>query len=396
VKDGFSGRIISTHATRSQSTIMLLDSAHIQERDVEYYNTRERKKRKGSKKEKLREALYDSHNVAEAMGLFVTYGYDQWVRIHDKVRVIFRDAGHILGSASVTLEIEENGKTRTFGFTGDIGRPNRPILRDPRQMPPVDFLICESTYGDKLHEGQPAETKHFLSVIKNTCVERGGKVIIPAFSVGRTQEIVYLLDRLASGGDLPKIPVFVDSPLAVNATQIYGSHPECYDDELHEYLLMDDNPFGFNDLHYVRSVEGSKALNEMKEPCIIISSAGMMNFGRIRHHLYNHIENPNNTILVVGYCTPDTTGGHIRSGANAVRIFGEWKMVNARVEIMDSFSAHGDQHEMRDFIQNQKTGNPEVFLVHGEYDTQQVFRDFLEGEGFRKVQIPEMGQILDL
>lgn len=396
VRDGFNGKIYSTHATRSLSTIMLLDSAHIQVRDVEYYNNKLRKKRSGQKREELRDPLYDARDVARTMDMFVGCGYDKWQRIHDKVKVLFRDAGHILGSASVTLEINENGKTRTLGFSGDIGRPERPILRDPKPMPELDFLICESTYGDRLHESGPAEMDRFLSIIRNTCVTKGGKLIIPAFSVGRTQEIVYLLDRLESAGELPKIPVYVDSPLAINATQIFGSHPECFDNDLHEYLLIDENPFGFNDLHYVRSTEGSKALNSMQDPCIIISSSGMMNFGRVRHHLYNSIESKKNTILVVGYCSPDTTGGQIKNGAAAVRILGDWKMIHADVEVMDSFSAHGDKKEMRDFISNQLPGNPQLFLVHGEEDTQKSFKGYLEGEGFKKIEIPDLGERFDL
>ncbi len=228
---------------------------------------------------------------------------------------MYNDAGHILGSAGVTLEIKENGKTTLFGFTGDIGRPNRPILRDPQPMPECDYLICESTYGDKLHESSPNEMERFLQVIKNTYIEKRGKLIIPAFSVGRTQEIVYMLDQLNTANQLPPIKVYVDSPLAVNATTVYGAHPECFDDQLNKYLLIDQNPFGFNSLTYIRDVEQSKALNTSQEPCIIISSSGMMNAGRVKHHLFNNIEDPRNTFLIVGYCTPDTPGGKLRAGA---------------------------------------------------------------------------------
>ncbi|MDX1407522.1 MAG: MBL fold metallo-hydrolase, partial [Saprospiraceae bacterium] len=215
VKDGFNGQIISTHATRSLCSIMLLDSAYIQERDVEYYNRKLIKKRSKSKRKKFRVPLYTSEHVKPTMDLFITCGYDRWATIRSGVRVLFRDAGHILGSSSVTLEITEHGKTRTLAFSGDIGRPDRPILRDPRSMPPADFVIAESTYGNREHAAGPAEFDRFLSIIKHTCVDKGGKLIIPAFSVGRTQEIVYLLDRMESDGRLPKLPVYVDSPLAV-------------------------------------------------------------------------------------------------------------------------------------------------------------------------------------
>ena len=396
VKDGFRGNIISTHATRSLCSIMLLDSAYIQERDVGYYNKKLIKKRSKSKWKNIRTALYTAEHVTPTMELFITCAYNRWAPIRPGVRVVFRDAGHILGSSSVTLEISEGGKTRTLGFSGDIGRPNRPILRDPVIMPAADFVIAESTYGDKEHESGPAEFDRFLSIIKHTVVTKRGKLIIPAFSVGRTQEIVYLLDQLESSGQLPKIPVYVDSPLAVNATEIFGSHPECFDDALHEYLLIDDNPFGFNDLNYVRDVKVSKGLNTSTEPCIIISSSGMMNFGRIRHHMYNNIEDPKNTFLIVGYCSPDTPGGLLKAGAEALRIFGDWKMVKADVVIMDSFSAHGDRKEMKEVLANQRGTASHMFLVHGEIDRQEKFREYLESDGFKGIHIPELGEEVQL
>ena len=291
VKDGFNGTIYSTHATRSLCAIMLLDSAFIQERDVEYYNKRLARK-KHKKNKHPRNPLYTVDDVKPVMDRFVTASYNQWVTITHGVEIMYKDAGHILGSAGVVLKINENGKETLFGFTGDIGRPDRPILRDPIPLPPVDYLICESTYGDKEHENTPEQSEHFLRVIKETCIENKGKLIIPAFSVGRTQEIVYMLDRMETHGMLPKIKVYVDSPLAVNATEVFGAHPECYDNDLNTYLLKDDNPFGFRDLTYIREVEKSKALNDSDEPCIIISSSGMMNAGRVKHHLANNIEKP--------------------------------------------------------------------------------------------------------
>ncbi|PHN05608.1 MBL fold metallo-hydrolase RNA specificity domain-containing protein [Flavilitoribacter nigricans] len=397
VKDGFKGNIISTHATRSLCAIMLLDSAHIQEKDAEFYNTRILpKKRKKGKDVSYREPLYTKDDVEVTMDRFVGYPYNQWFRINEDVEVLFKDAGHILGSASVTLRIRENGETKMFGFTGDVGRPNRPILRDPQRMPEVDYLICESTYGGKDHEAPPAEMDHFLRIIKETCVERKGKLIIPAFSVGRTQEIVYMLDQLETAGKLPKIPVYVDSPLAVNATMIFGTHPECYDKQLHEYLLIDDNPFGFNSLTYVRKVEVSKSLNNRTEPCIIISSSGMMNAGRVKHHLFNSIDQDKNTLLIVGYCSPETPGGKLRSGAEEIRLFGEMKPVRARIEIMDSFSAHADRNELLDFVEHQKGKLKTLFLVHGTIERQEKFRDMLNENGFGDVQIPQLGESIKL
>ena len=395
VKDGFSGCIHSTHATRSLCSIMLLDSAKIQERDAEYHNKRLKKKKKSKRKPK--EPLYRSENVTDAMNLFVGYAYERWFRISDEVEVFFRDAGHILGSASVTLRItEKNGKQTMLGFSGDIGRPDRPILRDPLPMPEVDYLICESTYGDKDHTGKPGEEEKFLRIIKETCVEKRGKLIIPAFSIGRTQEIVYMLDQMETAGVLPKIPVYVDSPLAVNATTIFGAHPECYDNDLHEYMLLDDNPFGFNDLTYVKDVALSKQLNYSHEPCIIISSSGMMNAGRVRHHLYNSIENKKNTFLIVGYCSPNTPGGMLKNGVTSIKLYGERKQVIADIETMDSFSAHADRQEMLQFIDNQKKGLKKLFLVHGEKKTQEKFTTFLNKNGLKDVVIPKLGQEIEL
>jgi len=390
VKEGFRGPIHSTHATRSLCTIMLLDAAFIQEKDAEYFNKKNAVKH-SQEGVTLREALYTSQDVDATMKLFIGYGYDQWHSIHPDVKVMYSDAGHILGSASVLLEIKENGKVTRIGFTGDIGRPHRPILRDPQPMMECDYLICESTYGDKVHESQPNEMERFLKVIKKTCIENRGKLIIPAFSVGRTQEIVYMLDQASTANRLPPIKVYVDSPLAVNATSVYGSHPECYDNELNKYLLIDQNPFGFNSLTYIREVEQSKALNTSHEPCIIIASSGMMNAGRVKHHLYNNIEDPRCTFLIVGYCTPETPGGKLRNGAAGLKIFNEYKQVRAQVEVMDSFSAHGDRDEMYSFINNQKKNLKKLFLVHGEYDTQQSWKSFLGENGFGQVEIPAKG-----
>ncbi len=395
VRDGFQGIIHSTHATRSLCSIMLLDSAHIQVKDAEYANRRKARRAKG-KAFKPREPLYVIEDVKPTMDLFATYGYNRWFSIHPDVDVLFRDAGHILGSATVTLRIREQGKTRFVGFTGDVGRPDRPILRDPQPMPEVDFLLCETTYGDRLHEAKPQETDRLLGIIRETCIERKGKLIIPAFSVGRTQEVVYMLDQMETEGKLPRVPVFVDSPLAVNATMIFGSHPECFDEDLNEYMLIDDNPFGFNQLTYVRSVDMSKELNVMQEPCIIISSAGMMNAGRIVHHLKHGISDPRNTFLLVGYCTPETPCGQLRDGKEEIRIFGETKPVRARIERMESFSAHADRKELLDFIRPQAGRVKRVFLVHGTLDRQESFRDYLLENGFDDVAIPRLGETVEL
>lgn len=388
VRDGFRGEIYATHATRSLCAIMLLDSAKIQERDAEYENKKNKKKKK---KKPLVRPLYQTKDVGETMKLFCGMPYDRWFRIHSNVEIQYRDAGHILGSANVTLKIFENGRETLLGFSGDIGRPDRPILRDPQKMPEVDYLICESTYGDRNHISKPEETDKVIEIIKETCLKNRGKLIIPAFSVGRTQEIVYLLDQFENAGILPHVPVYVDSPLAVNATEVFGAHPECYDNELNEYLLTDDNPFGFNNLTYVRNVELSKELNFSHEPCVIISSSGMMNAGRVRHHLYHNISSARNTFLIVGYCSPDTPGGMLLKGIEHIKMYGELKPVLARIERMDSFSAHGDKDEMLGFLSNQRRLK-KIFLVHGEYETQVAFRSYLEKPFRVPVEIPGLGQ----
>ena len=391
VKDGFQGRIFATHATRSLCAILLLDSAFIQEKDAEYYN------KKHGKFGKSKKPLYVRADVKPAMERFVGLPYDRWERITDKVELQYRDAGHILGSASVTLRIKRaDGTTTTLGFTGDIGRPNRPILRDPQPMPECDYILCESTYGDREHELKPNEMEKFLNIVKNTCVEKRGKLLIPAFSVGRTQEVVHMLDQLESAGKLPKIKVFVDSPLAVNATTVFGAHPECYDAELQEYMLTDENPFGFNDLTYIQDVRESKALNFLPGPAIIISASGMMNAGRSKHHLRNTMGNPNNTIFIVGYCAPGTPGGRIRDGVEGLKLYGEYHELRADVVVMDSFSAHGDRSEMIDFLQNQKKTCKQIFLVHGTLDRMESFGEGLLENGFKSWKAPELREVVEL
>lgn len=392
VKDGFNGTVYSTHATRSLCSIMLLDSAKIQESDVEWYNKKllKKKKTKNSTSKKLREPLYTSEDVSPTMDLFIGCNYEKWIKVNDEVSFLYRDAGHILGSASVTLKITENGKETMVGFSGDIGRPNRPILRDPKPMPELDYLICESTYGDREHEDAPAQSEKLLNIIKEVH-EKQGKLIIPAFSVGRTQEIVYMLDQMETQGLLPKLPIYVDSPLAVNATMIFGAHPECFDNDLNQYLLIDDNPFGFNNLNYIKHVEDSKQLNSMSGPMIIISSSGMMNAGRVKHHLYNNIENPNATLLLVGYAAPYTPAGILKTGVEELKLFGEMKDVNITIKEMDSFSAHADRKEIVDFIKNQKKLK-KIFLVHGEPKAQESFKTYLGEHGFNDVLIPKKKQ----
>jgi len=387
VKDGFKGDIFCTSATRDLAEMMLLDSAKIQETDA-YYSNKRRKKR-GEPQDVV--PIYVTRDAKNCMRNFVGVGYDKLHRINDKVSVKFRDNGHILGSASITLRIKRGSKETCLGFTGDIGKPKRPILKDPGAMDDLDFLLCESTYGGRTHNTMPRDSQNLLDIINETCVTKKGKLLIPAFSVGRTQEIIYVLDRLEKEGKLPKIPVYVDSPMAINATEIFKLHPECFDDEILNYMLTDPNPFGFADLKYVRKAEDSKKLNTSKGPAIIISASGMITAGRIRHHVFNNIENENTTILIVGYCAPGTLGALLRNGAKRVRIFRKDLRVKARIEVLDSFSAHGDQAEMIGFLSNlNRERLKNLFLVHGEKDRQEIFKSALEKHGFLNIKIPKL------
>jgi metallo-beta-lactamase family protein len=286
----------------------------------------------------------------------------------------------------------ENGSETIFGFTGDVGRWDRPIIKDPVLMPELDYLICESTYGGEFHDEMPGDMNQLLDIVKETCVENKGKIVIPAFSVGRTQEIVYMLDKLESSGKLPHIPVYVDSPLAVNATDIFTIHHECFDSEIMHYMNKDPNPFGFNGLIYTRSVDESKALNGSKTPCIIISASGMANAGRIRHHIYNTIEDPGNTILIVGYCAEGTLGARLREYPSMVRLFGKELRVRANIKIIDGLSGHADQGEILRFLKNQDRQKlKKLFLVHGEYERQLKMQGALHSDGFSNIIIPELG-----
>jgi metallo-beta-lactamase family protein len=392
IRDGFAGDIYATPATYALCQIMLLDSAKIQESDLKRIN--ERRKKKG---EEPLPALYDVEDVKETLSRFKTVDYHKDFYLTPDIKVYFTDTGHILGSAAVSLTIKESDKTTRVFFSGDIGRPNDKILRSPEPFPQADYIICESTYGNRLHEPEVDMKSHLLAIVKKTCVSNRGKLIIPAFSVDRTQELVYALDQLSSEGLLPPIKVFIDSPLSVNATKVMREHEECFNPDLLAYIKKDGDAFNFPNLFYISDVEDSKQLNELREPCIIISSSGMAEAGRVKHHIKHNIEDPASTILLVGYCSPNSLGGQLKSGAKSVRIFGEEFVVKASVEIMDSFSAHADYKEMIQFLSCQ---NPEqvknLFLVHGEYEVQQDFRKMLQEQGFKNVYIPEMKEKVTL
>ncbi|QJD77565.1 MBL fold metallo-hydrolase [Spirosoma rhododendri] len=392
VRQGFTGPIYTTSATIDLCEIMLMDSARIQVRDLERVNARRSKRGEAEL-----EALYDEDDVKQALSQMKPVAYRESFVICDEVTGLLTDAAHLLGSAAVNLTIRENDKTTNLTFSGDIGRPDDKILRIFDQFPQADYIICESTYGDRLHEPEPDVKAHLLRIVQQTCVEQRGKLIIPAFAVDRTQELIYALDQLASEGKLPRIPVYIDSPMSVLATRVMRRHEEDFNPAILAYIKKDGDAFDFPNLYYIADVEDSKSLNDSDEPCIIIAPSGMAEAGRVKHHIKNNIEKASTTILMVGYASPNSLGGALKRGDKQVTIFGERYTVNANIEIMDSFSAHGDYSEMLGFLSCQDPARVKtIFLVHGDYDTQVVWRDKLLAAGFPAVQIPSMGDVVTL
>lgn len=395
VKQGFTGNIWCTAATRNLSAYMLMDSGHIQERDVEYLNRK--RKRDG---EPPVEPIYTQADAEQTLGQLVSIGKHRPVTVADGVKLTYYEAGHILGAAHVVLEIDEHssGKQWRIGFSGDVGRPNSTILRDPEQIGPVDVLLMESTYGDRLHEDYSQARRHLRNVVKQTA-RRSGKVIIPAFAVGRTQEIVYALNQLDADGDIPSVPVFVDSPLAVNATDVFRMHPEAWREEVQTFLAEDGrrSPFDYPEVEYVRGVRRSKQLNGMPGPAVIISASGMAETGRILHHLKNNIEYRENTILLVSFMAQETLGRRLKDGEKTARIFGKEYDVRAQVESIDGYSAHADQRELLGWAdQFDRDRLQRIFLVHGEPEPMQTLAGLLRERGFDQVEIPQRGNRFEL
>ncbi len=392
VARGYGGPIYATAATMALCQLMLRDSAYLQERDIEWVNKIRR--RRG---EPLAEPLYSIEDAEAALGLFVGHQYDQPRQVAPGVQATFRDAGHILGSAGIQLEIESKGRKLRLGFSGDIGRPGMPVLRDPQPLQDLDVLIMECTYGNRLHHPAGDVAEELAQAIRDTAAA-GGRIIIPAFAVGRTQALVYELHKLFDQDRIPDIPIFVDSPLATNATEVFRLHPECFDRETYRLYLQDQrDPFGFDRLSYVRTVEESKKLNTLRYPHIIISASGMAEGGRILHHLKNNIDDHRNLVLLVGYAAQDTLARRLMDGEKMVRIFGEEYPVRCRVKTMDAFSAHADRRELLDYLAfNSPDRLKRIFLVHGEPEQAESFRDALRSQGYPEVHIPEPGATFPL
>lgn len=391
VKKGFVGNIHATHATRDLCQIMLADSARIQKADTDWLN--KHRKREGLEPV---EPLYSEQDAERCLRQFVTSGYDRKMTIADGVDLIFIDAGHILGSAQVLLEVRDrdDGKTKRFLFSGDIGRGGNEVLRDPVAVTDVDFLLMESTYGGREHEAPPGVGDHFAEVIRGA-LRLKGKILIPAFAVERTQQILYILHDLFEKGALPEIPVFVDSPLAVSATEIYRLHPDAFNEDVYQALFERSNPFGFENLTLVRSVSGSKSLNDLEGSAIIISASGMCEAGRILHHLKNNISDSSTTVLFVGYCAEHTLGRRIRDGESPVPILGSRHPVKARIEAVDSFSGHADHSELLDYFQRTTGPKQKVWLVHGEQESALALQEALAGVHEHPVEVAVLGTTVE-
>ena len=390
-RQGFTGNIYSTFATRDLASIMLEDSAEIQRADAEFVSKKHAKKGLPPV-----EPLYSASDAEQAVRQFVAINYDRPMPVADGVTLTFRDAGHILGSAQVVLDVREKGRRFRYLFSGDVGRGHDEILRDPAPVENVDFLQVESTYGAREHTAKPEAVEEMAALVRQTLAQ-SGKVIIPSFSVGRTQQIVYVLHQLTLKGQMPRVPIFVDSPLSVNATEVFRLHPECFNESTYRFLREVANPFGMENLTYIRELAHSMKLNDMKEPAIIISASGMAEAGRIRHHLKNHIGNPNNLILFIGYCAEHTLGAYILSGASVVNIFGEPHEVRARIHSVDAFSGHADKNELLRYVQALDGNLKKIAVIHGEETQSLAFAETLRAaKPQAEVFVPKNREILEL
>ncbi len=390
VKDGYKGRVYCTPATASLAKLLLLDSARIQEADLRYVN----KHRQG---QIPYEPLYTEEDAAKVFRLFETIPYNEHYKIEPGIDLIFTDCGHILGSAAINLKIRENGREVAIAFSGDVGRYHDMLLRSPQAFPQADHVILESTYGNRLHDRETGTADKLLAHVVNTCLRKKGKLIIAAFSLGRTQEVLFMLNRLELERRLPSVTYYVDSPLSMLITEAAKKYPDLYNAGVQQLLKKDEDIFGFQGLKFIESVAASKALNDSDEPCVIISASGMAEAGRVKHHIANNISNHHNTILFTGYCEPNSLGGRLKKKPDEVRIFGNELPVRADIEEIATLSAHGDYNDLCQWLACQDARQVKnVFLVHGEYDVQQEFGERLTHKGFQSVQIPALHETISL
>ena len=394
VKNGYTGEIHATHATRDLCASMLRDSAYIQEKDAEYI----RQKQLYRNDPHDIEPLYNLQDAEDSLEQFCSHSYEKIFDVAEGVKVRLRDAGHVLGSSIVEIFVREGEIEKKIVFTGDLGRKDMPILRDPSQISEADFLITESTYGNRLHEKQENEEKKIIEAIERA-FRHNGKIIIPAFALERTQELLYVLNKLLKEKKIPRIKVFVDSPLAIDLTTIFSNHPECFDLETRKIFLDDkENPFALGNIYYTRSVAESKSINFFREPAIIISASGMCEFGRIRHHLRNHISNPRNSILIVGYMAQHTLGRCLVEKKKEVKIFGEKHKVKAKVITLNGFSAHADRDDILQFTASFSKKPDKVFVVHGDPEQSAPLAETMKKEKMaNEIFIPrEIGEEFEL
>lgn len=384
VKEGFKGKIYCTPATRDLTEILLYDSAEIQTYETEYINRKRKEKHLDPY-----EPLYNSDDVRQTLEQFETIDYNEWFEPVENVQACFTNTGHLIGSAAISVRIKEDGKETSILFSGDVGRYRSVLLQPPAEAPQADYIILESTYGDKHHDITFNTIETLQKWIKKICVEKGGQLVIPAFSVGRTQEVLYALNQLSLEKRLPEVFYFIDSPLSLKATETIKKYTDQFNERLQQVLKIDNDPFEFPGLKYVETVEDSKRLVDYKQPCVIISASGTADAGRVRHHINSCISNENCAILLVGYCSPKSLGGQLLEGNREVELFGDTCKVLAEIDQIQGMSAHGDTDDLVRFISNQ---DPEkvkkIFLVHGEPNVQKAFASRLETKGFRDVEIP--------
>ena len=391
-RSGFRGKILCTEATADLCRVMLMDSAHIQEQDAIYLTKKNAKKGLPPV-----EPLYTQADAQAVLGQFQPVGsYNQPTAVTDGVTATWLDAGHMLGSAMIVIDIEEGGRKVRLAFTGDLGRGNSDMLRDPDHPQNADYLLTESTYGNRVHEPLADVNDRVCAIIKRA-VEKSGKIIIPSFAVGRTQQLLYTVYQLVKSRCIPTLPVYVDSPLSLQATEVFKRHPESFNKNFHDLMMNNQNPFNAPNITYVQSVEESKAINDFKKPCIIISASGMAEAGRIRHHIMNNIENDSNTILIVGWCAPHTLGAQLASGQKEVNIFGDPYKVRATVETIDAFSGHADKNELRAWAEQVTGPLRGIFVIHGEEPQALAFAETLRGlHPTANVRVPEFAESVEL
>ena len=385
VQMGFTGKIFCTPATKDLTAVLLEDSAEIQEDEVKYQN-----KRRAAEGLPYLQPLYTIKDAKKAAGYFAEQAYGQWFPVMEGVEAMYTDAGHIIGSACVHIKVNENGKETRLTFSGDVGRYRDAILKSPETFPQADYILLESTYGNSLHDNNVTTPDMLLRWIEKACLQKKGKLIMPAFSVGRTQELLFALNQLEVENRLPDLDYYVDSPLSIKATMIVKKYPQYFNRTIQKIMQTDNDPFAFKGLRYVQTVDQSKQLNFQNGPMVIISASGMADGGRVKHHISNNIENSRNTILFTGYCEPRSLGGRLMAGEKEVGIFGVKHEVHAEIGAIRSMSAHGDYEDLSQWLACQNMRQvKKLFLVHGEYEVQQDFKLWLVKKGFTEVEIPE-------